>query len=109
MLNGDLVIENNNNSSSYITFEGVGYDAIANGWGIRIKNASNIEIRNLGFMLTTAAEGDNISLQQKNDYIWVHNNDLFYGYPGKDADQAKGDGALDAKKSGYITFSIISG
>lgn len=105
MLNGDLVIENNNNSSSYITFEGVGSDAVANGWGIRIKNASNIEIRNLGFMLTDAAEGDNISLQQKNDYIWVHNNDLFYGYPGKDADQAKGDGALDAKKSGYITFS----
>lgn len=105
MLNGDLVIENNNNSGSYITFEGVGVDAIANGWGVRVKNASNVEIRNLGFMLTNAAEGDNISLQQSNDYIWVHNNDLFYGFPGKDADQEKGDGALDAKKSGYITFS----
>ncbi|STD59044.1 pectate lyase family protein [Empedobacter falsenii] len=105
MLNGDIVIENNNNSGSYITVEGVGIDAVANGWGVRIKNASNVEIRNLGFMLTDAAEGDNISLQQSNDYIWVHNNDLFYGFPGKDADQEKGDGALDAKKSGYITFS----
>ena len=31
MLNGDLVIENNNNSSGSITFEGVGSDAVANG------------------------------------------------------------------------------
>jgi len=45
MLNGDIVIENNKNASGYITFEGVGNDAVADGWGIRVKNASNIEIR----------------------------------------------------------------
>jgi pectate lyase len=105
MLDGDIVIETRNNDNSYITIEGVGNDATADGWGIRIKNASNVEIRNIGFMNTDSGEGDNVSLQQGNEYIWVHNNDLFYGEPGGDADQAKGDGAMDTKKSFYVTFS----
>lgn len=105
LYNGDIVIENKNNAASSITFEGVGTDAVANGWGIRIKTASNIELRNLGFMLTDAGEGDNIGLQQANDHIWVHNCDLFYGAAGGDADQAKGDGAMDCKRSTYVTFS----
>ena len=105
MLNGDIVIENKNNASSHITFEGVGDDAVAYGWGIRVKNSTNIEIRNIGTMLTDADEGDNIGLQQNNDYIWVHNVDLFYGEAGGASDQAKGDGALDCKKSTYVTFS----
>lgn len=105
LLNGDAVVENKNIVASSITLEGVGSDALINGWGIRIKNATNVEVRNLGFMLTDAAEGDNLSLQQDNSYIWAHNCDLFYGKPGSDADQVKGDGALDAKKSTYVTFS----
>ncbi len=105
MLNGDIVIENDNNATSFITFEGVGDDAVADGWGIRIKNASNIEIRNLGTMNCDSGEGDNIGLQQNNDYVWVHNCDLFYGNAGSDADQIKGDGAMDCKKSTWVTFS----
>lgn len=105
MLNGDIVIENKKNALGSITIEGVGSDAVANGWGIRLKSASNIEIRNLGFMLTNASEGDNIGLQQDNDHIWVHHCDMFYGAPGSDADQAKGDGALDCKRSTFVTFS----
>lgn len=105
MLNGDIVIENKNNASGSITLEGVGSDAVANGWGIRIKNASNIEVRNLGFMLTNASEGDNVGLQQANDHVWVHNCDMFYGSAGSAADQVKGDGALDCKLSTYVTFS----
>ncbi|WP_291115428.1 T9SS type A sorting domain-containing protein [Flavobacterium sp. UBA6135] len=105
MYNGDIVIENNNNPNSYITFEGVGSDALANGWGIRVKKGTNIQIRNLGFMLTNSGEGDNIGLQQDNEYVWVHNNDLFYGLPGSASDQAKGDGALDVKRSGNVTVS----
>lgn len=105
LLSGDAVIENDNNAAGSITVEGIGSDAVVNGWGIRIKKGSNIEIRNLGFMLTDAGEGDNVGLQQDNDHIWVHNCDMFYGAPGGDADQAKGDGALDCKKSTYITFS----
>jgi pectate lyase len=105
MMGGDLVIENNNNAQSYITLEGIGNDATADGWGIRVKNASNIEIRNIGVMNVDSSEGDNIGLQQDNDYVWVHNCDFFYGKPGSDADQIKGDGALDCKKSTYVTFS----
>jgi len=105
MLNGDIVIENSNNINSFITLEGIGDDATADGWGIRIKNATNIELRNLAFMNCNSDEGDNVGVQQNNEYIWVHNCDFFYGEPGSDADQVKGDGALDCKKSTYVTFS----
>jgi pectate lyase len=102
---GDIVIENANNAASFITMEGIGDDAVADGWGIRLKNASNIEVRNIATMNCNSGEGDNVGLQQGNDYIWVHNVDLFYGDAGGDADQAKGDGALDSKKSTYVTFA----
>ncbi len=105
MLNGDIVVENSNNASGYITLEGIGDDAVADGWGIRIKNATNVEVRNMGTMNCDSGEGDNIGLQQGNDHIWVHHCDFFYGDAGGDADQAKGDGALDCKKSTYVTFS----
>ena len=105
MEGGDFVIENDNNASSYVTIEGVGDDATANGWGIRLKNATNVEVSNLGFMNCDSSEGDDIGLQQNNSYVWVHHNDLFYGNAGSDADQIKGDGALDNKGSSYNTFS----
>ena len=102
---GDIVIENSNNPNSYITLEGVGDDAVADGWGIRVKGASNIEIRNIGMMNCNSDEGDDLGLQQDNDHIWVHHCDFFYGDAGSDSDQAKGDGALDCKRSGYVTIS----
>lgn len=103
---GDICFDIGKKSSKPgITLEGVGDDATAYGWGIRMKNASNIEIRNLGIMWVDSDEGDNIGLQQSNDHVWVHNNDFFYGQAGGDSDQAKGDGALDTKKSTYITMS----
>lgn len=105
LLGGDIVIENNNNVAGYITLEGVGKDAVADGWGIRLKSATNIEVRNMGIMNVNSSEGDNLGLQQDNEYVWVHHNDFFYGDAGSDADQAKGDGALDCKKSTRVTFS----
>ncbi|MDO9634661.1 MAG: T9SS type A sorting domain-containing protein [Paludibacter sp.] len=102
---GDIVIENANHAASYITLEGVGDDAVADGWGIRLKNATNIEIRNIGTMNCNSDEGDNIGLQQDNEHIWIHHCDFFYGDAGSAADQAKGDGALDSKRSGFVTFS----
>jgi uncharacterized repeat protein (TIGR02543 family) len=102
---GDMMFETKNAADTYITLEGVGDDATADGWGVRMKNASNIEISNIGFMNTAADEGDDVGLQQKNYYIWVHNCDLFYGKAGGDKDQAKGDGAMDSKGSTYVTFS----
>lgn len=105
MLDGDIVIENANNASGYITLEGVGSDAVANGWGVRLKGATNIEVRNIGAMNCNSTAGDDFGLQQDNDHIWLHNCDMFYGDAGSDADQVKGDGALDNKGSTYITFS----
>jgi pectate lyase len=101
---GDLVVENGN-STTGITIEGVGKDATANGWGLRLKGASYVEVRNIGFMNCDSSEGDDVGLQQDNSYVWVHNCDLFYGNAGSDADQVKGDGALDTKKSNFITLS----
>ena len=102
---GDILVENKNNGKGGITIEGIGSDATANGWGLRIKNSSNVEVRNIGFMNCDSNEGDNLGLQQGNDHVWVHNCDFFYGDAGSDSDQAKGDGALDTKTSSYITHS----
>lgn len=106
---GDLLIDmaSESKSASYtgLTIEGIGNDAVADGWGIRLKSATSVEIRNLAFMNCHSSEGDNIGLQQDNDYIWVHHCDMFYGDAGSDADQIKGDGALDCKKSDHVTFS----
>ncbi|QBN20640.1 T9SS type A sorting domain-containing protein [Flavobacterium nackdongense] len=107
MEGGDITIENANNPASYLTIEGVGNDAVVNGMGIRLKSASNIEVRNLGFMNCNSTAGDNVGMQQDNDHIWVHHCDMFYGDAGSDADQIKGDGALDNKTSTYCTFSYI--
>ena len=102
---GDIVIDMGKKEGMAVTLEGIGNDATANGWGIRIKNAQDVEVRNIGIMNVDSDEGDNISLQQDCKYIWVHNCDFFYGLAGSDKDQAKGDGALDCKKSTYVTFS----
>ncbi|MFA5044439.1 MAG: T9SS type A sorting domain-containing protein [Paludibacter sp.] len=105
MEGGDITIENAQNPLSYLTLEGVGSDAVINGMGIRLKSATNIEVRNLGSMNCNSTAGDDFGLQQDNDHIWLHNCDMFYGDAGSDADQVKGDGALDNKGSTYITFS----
>ena len=102
---GDLLVDGNNKFTAGITLEGIGNDATFNGFGLRIKSISNVEVRNIGFMNCDSSEGDNISLQQDNHHIWVHNCDIFYGQAGSDADQSKGDGALDVKKSTYVTLS----
>lgn len=86
-----------------ITIEGVGEDAAFNGFGILFRNAANIEVRNMGIL---NCMDDSLSLDTDNANIWIHNNDLFYGQAGGDADQAKGDGTTDVKgDSQYITFS----
>ena len=86
-----------------ITIEGVGNDAAIWGFGILIRNAAKVELRNFGIYLCM---DDCVSIDTKNAMIWVHNIDFFYGNTGGDADQAKGDGALDFKgDSQYCTFS----
>ena len=99
---GDLLVDT---VTCGLTIEGIGMDATFNGFGLVLKNSSNCEVRNLGFMNCNSSEGDNVGLQQGNDHIWVHHCDMFYGDAGSDADQVKGDGALDTKTSSYITHS----
>ena len=86
-----------------ITIEGVGDDATTKGFGFLIRNAAYVELRNFANMLCM---DDAISLDTKNEHIWVHNLDLFYGKTGSDADQVKGDGTIDIKgDSRYVTIS----
>ena len=103
MPKGDLMVDTV--TSAGMTIEGIGADATANGWGIVLKNCVDVEVRNVGTMNCNSSEGDNIGLQQGDSYCWVHNCDFFYGDAGSDADQVKGDGALDTKKSHHITHS----
>lgn len=94
-------------NSSYtemnITLEGIGEDATSYGWGFLIRNCGNVEVRNMGIMLFA---DDGLSLDTNNCNIWLHNNDVFYGSAGSDADQVKGDGSADVK--GASTFLTIS-
>ena len=105
MTNGDVYISNANNAACSITFEGVGEDAVTNGWSVCLKAATNIEVRNLAAMNNNSVNGDDFGLQQDNDHVWIHNNDMYYGNAGSDADQIKGDGAMDVKLSTYVTIS----
>jgi len=103
---GDIGIKDNaKNTANFLTLEGVGDDAVLYGFGIKTARAENLEIRNLGFMLTNADEGDNVGINTNSKHIWIHNNDMFYGNPGSDADQVKGDGATDVKASTNVTIS----
>ena len=91
--NGARMIEN-------VTLEGVGNDATLKGFGVFTKRSHGIEVRNLGIMLFG---DDGVSMEADNSNIWVHNCDFFYGSPGKDKDQVKGDGSIDMK---YNTTDI---
>lgn len=99
---GDLYLDT---VTAGMTIEGIGDDATVNGYGIVLKNCVDAEVRNLGFMNCNSDEGDDCGLQQGDSYCWVHNCDFFYGDAGSDADQVKGDGALDTKKSHHVTHS----
>ncbi|NIK22788.1 pectate lyase [Paenibacillus lupini] len=105
-LNGSGYLEvkgKSNYAEMNMTFEGIGEDAYAYGWGMLLRYVGNVEVRNLGVMLFP---DDGISMDTGNVNVWVHNNDIFYGTAGGDADQAKGDGSTDLKKgSTYITIS----
>ena len=90
-------------SNLNLTIEGIGEDAGIHGFGMLIRNAGNVELRNFAVM---ACLDDSVSLDTGNCNVWVHNMDLFYGKTGGDADQAKGDGTVDIKgKSTYVTVS----
>lgn len=93
----------NNTIPMNITVEGIGEDAAIWGFGMLLRNAVSVELRNFGVMLCM---DDCISLDTDNKYCWLHHIDLFYGNAGGDSDQAKGDGSIDIKSdSQYITVA----
>lgn len=86
-----------------VTIEGVGDDATIYGLGILARNACSLEFRNFAVMRCL---DDCLSIDTNNQHVWVHNIDFFYGQPGSDSDQKKGDGTVDVKgKSSYVTVS----
>lgn len=86
-----------------MTFEGVGDDATVYGFGFLLREAESVEFRNFAIMRCL---DDAMSLDTKNDHVWIHNMDLFYGKKGSAADQAKGDGTVDIKgDSKYVTVA----
>lgn len=93
----------NSYSELNITIEGIGEDAGIRNFGILMRNAGNVELRNFAIMLCME---DCVSLDTDNTNIWIHNLDLFYGQKGSAADQIKGDGTIDIKgDSQYVTVS----
>ncbi|MGN0319464.1 MAG: polysaccharide lyase family 1 protein, partial [Lachnospira sp.] len=85
-----------------VTIEGIGDDATLYTTGAAAFQSKSIEIRNLGLMNW---KDDGITLKESVG-VWIHNNDIFYGNAGSDADQAKGDGSMDLKDdSQYVTIS----
>ena len=89
-------------SDMKLTIEGVGSDACIKDFGILVRNAANVEIRNLSVLNFM---DDGISIDTSNCNIWVHNLDIYYGQAGSDSDQKKGDGSIDVKKSQYCTIA----
>lgn len=85
-----------------LTIEGVGNDAVLQGFGILVRNSKSVELRNFAVMTLM---DDCISLDTDNDHVWIHHIDGFYG-PNKGGDQKKGDGTIDVKgNSKHVTVS----
>ena len=98
-----LQIKSNKSNEINVTIEGIGEDATIKGFGILAHSARSLELRNFGVMLFM---DDGISIDSDNKNVWIHHIDIFYGKPGSDSDQAKGDGSVDIKSdSQYITVS----
>lgn len=86
-----------------ITIEGIGDDATTSGFGFLLRGVGGVELRNFANM---NCMDDCVSIDTNNSFVWIHNMDFFYGKPGSDGDQAKGDGTVDIKgNSKQITVS----
>ncbi len=87
-------------STQNVTIEGIGYESGITGFGLNIRDDSNIEIRN---MRLGEQKDDCVSVQTDNDHIWIHHNDFYIGANGG-GDKKKGDGSCDVKaNSTYAT------
>ncbi|MDE7206406.1 MAG: InlB B-repeat-containing protein, partial [Lachnospiraceae bacterium] len=111
-------------SGKDITLEGIGYDAVIDGWGFHyIAQTSDpnfgksFEVRNLTFINTPedaiGMEGQQASKNASSDLTasvercWIHNNEFYC--PSIDgpaeSDKSEGDGSVDFKRGQYFTCS----
>ncbi len=88
----------NADSELNITIEGIGEDATLYGFGILVRNAKSVEMRNFAVMRFI---DDGLSLDTDNSNIWIHHIDMFYGR-NKGGDQKKGDGSIDIKSDSKL-------
>lgn len=108
--NGDMVRIKNAN---HVTIEGIGDDAVINGWGFHfmadtVGRGIGFEARNLTFKDYSedalGMEGTNTVPVRRG---WWHNLTFFTGHHPNPAegDKANGDGAADFKRGEYLTIS----
>ena len=104
--------------SRNITLEGVGDDAVIEGWGFTFSKSStadattdkNFEVSNLTFqnypedgLAFQGHDSNTIGIRR----CWVHNNNFYPGYCKNptESDKAEGDGSCDFKRGYYYTNS----
>ena len=111
-------------SGKDITLEGIGYDAVIDGWGFHYMAQSSdpnygksFEVRNLKFINTPedaiGMEGvqtaTNVSadLSASVERCWVHNNEFYCPEitSPAESDKSEGDGSVDFKRGQYFTCS----
>ncbi len=109
--------------SKNVTVEGIGDDAIVDGWGFSFfvgdgyKNYESYEVRNLNFRnypedalgFQGYQEGKSISnakLTYPIEHVWVHNNSFDVGFCANptESDKSEGDGSCDFKRGQYFTM-----
>ncbi|MBD5452007.1 MAG: hypothetical protein HDR25_05150, partial [Lachnospiraceae bacterium] len=111
-------------SGKDITIEGIGYDAVIDGWGFHyIAQTSDpnlgksFEVRNLTFINTPedaiGMEGQQASKKADSDLTasvercWIHNNEFYCPEitSPAESDKSEGDGSVDFKRGQYFTCS----
>ena len=109
-------------SAKDVTIEGVGTDAVMDGWGIHFMSETSttaaglgksFEVRNLTFMNqpedAIGMEGvqDGSVITAPVERCWIHNNEFYSpSITGPaESDKAEGDGSCDFKRGEYLTVS----
>ncbi len=109
-------------SAKNLTLEGVGNDAIIDGWGFHLMCesehpdlAKNFEVRNLTFMNTPEDAVGMEGVENESSLIqtapvercWIHHNNFLCPNIASPAegDKSEGDGSCDFKRGNYLTCS----
>lgn len=111
-------------SGKNITIEGIGTDAVIDGWGFHFICVSgepelgkSFEVRNLSFINTPedaigmegeqSAKNTSAVINASVERCWIHNNSFYVPHIANPAesDKAEGDGSVDFKRGQYFTCS----